>query len=176
MGHTMCDKCTKRIKTCYMCRTRLPEGGIRCLVLEQTRAVMEIKCKFDQCKVVCAGFYQWRKHVEKCKFNVFSCPHPGCGKTGTDKEISEHRVVCVMRSIACPLKTLSANRACEEHMLPSGAMAHLHEKHGCVFKQVQRAVPYNFGFEVTPNQAARGGKWTNYFMTEQVCVTFHSFH
>lgn len=163
-GHTMCSAChALRQKSCHICGVVLSEPPIRCLVLEQARAAVHIKCKF--CGLVAPGD-TLKAHLSACPLNRVHCAFEGCVTQGTEAAVALHARSCDHRTVQCPLAFLGSRRACENKIVSSTLVEHLETEHKVQFRAVKRATGYNCAFFVSQQAHPGGGKWTNYLKTD----------
>jgi hypothetical protein len=139
--------------------------SIRCLVLEQARAVMDIPCRFEQCGAMLPGIDAWQSHLRACPHNRGRCMNSskGCTVVLPEEELDKHQKECEHRTVRCPLKLLASRRACDDVMCVNACVQHMVEKHGSLFRPIELSKPLQFGFPVRSRPRAR---WAETWLLE----------
>lgn len=94
-GHIYCSGCICKITKCGLCRADI--STIRCLVLEQIRETIDVKCPRAGC-----DFVGPVSHRDSCKYH--RCDKVECKFIGTPLALQNHNTyVCPYRLFKCDL-------------------------------------------------------------------------
>ena len=122
-----CPKCDKIF--CRSCRLKYGENKIcpfKCdsyTFREITRNERDylnkinLKCSNPNCSEY-ISYFNYKNHLEKCKFRKYHCKNEPCKAEGYLKEMIEHSKICKYRRIVCPKCRLKV-KYCEKQIHPN---------------------------------------------------------
>ena len=94
MGHIYCFNCARHLNSCAVCRSPMPNSGIRTGIrnraLERMLQFYEnLPCLQEGCDIV-LPFNELEEHYNKCEHRIVSCPSRTCSWTGKINEYESH--------------------------------------------------------------------------------------